>query len=111
MTQLISVTRIIALIVTLFGGLSLAHAEAYQPVMQETLDLLEQAKASPEPLPLLEKARTTLQGARNNKGGRKQDALKSIDEAIEIAKSGGDPKSKISHAITMVKSGISRGKS
>ena len=111
MAQRVSVVRLVTLIITVFSGLSLAHAEAYQPIMQETLDLLEQAKAAPEPLPLLQKARATLQSARNNKGGRKQDALKSIDEGIAIAQSGGDAKGKISHAITMVKSGISRGKS
>lgn len=111
MTQLISVVRVVVVLTALLSLLSPAHAGAYQPKMQAALDLLEQAKASPEPIPLLEQAKSNLQEAAHNKGGRRLDAIEAIDKAIEVAKSGADPTGKISHAITMVKSGISRGKS
>lgn len=111
MTQLMSVVRVVVVLTALLGTLISAQADAYQPLMEKTLDLLKQAQDAADPLPLLEQARSTLQNARNNKGGRKQDGLRAIDEAIDIIKGGGDPKGKISHAITMVKSGMSRGKS
>ena len=80
--------------------------------------MLHEAKASTQPLPLLEKARAVLKnfnpapsrqpGARRKNQGNKAaaqenkgQALEAISDAIEIAKAGGDAKSKITHAVAL----------
>ena len=89
--------------------LSPALADNPQPKMQAALSFLEQAKTSPEPIPLLQKARTEVQEARRNKGGRRGDIIETIDDAIATAQKGEDPSSKIIKAIAQVRSGMTRG--
>lgn len=91
------------------GAAPEAYAEREQPRMQVALALLEQAKESDKPAPLLREAKKHLFRARGNKGGRRVDAVKAIDAALELIEKDKDPKSKIQHAITMVKAAIDNG--
>jgi hypothetical protein len=102
-----------------FGVPVVATAEA--PKIEAVIDLLHEAKDSSEPVPLLQKAHKQLEnfkaapngaaagiGPRRSAGNaagaheHKQKALEAIKEAIETAKSGGDVKPKIEHAVAMV---------
>jgi len=100
-----------------FGTLRAESAKA-----DEVVELLQQAKASTEPMPILEKAKkqfSVMMAAPRGAGAvgpkkhaglmasgheHKQRALDAIDEAIAAAKAGGDPKPKIEHAISSVHS-------
>lgn len=99
-------TRIIAVTCITFGILSPLSAADNQPRMEKAVELLQEAKKSPTPIGLLEKAKDHLQNATGNKGGRKVEAVKTINQAIKIAKQGGKPDKEINHAIALVKSGI-----
>jgi len=102
---------LVPLVAFAFGfAAPIALAEQAQPRMENATELLEKAKASKDPLPLLEKARENLKDAKHNKGGRRPEAIKAVDEAIDAVKSGGDPTSKITHAIAMVRAGMDKGR-
>src|SRR5581483_12304377 len=92
--------------------------------IDDVVDLLQKAKTSSHPLPLLEKAKKEFDEyhaapghakeiasgmrARGVAGNdiaahkRKKEAEKMLNEAIQVAKSGGDPKSKIEAAIAEI---------
>lgn len=99
---------------------STIRAEA--PRIEHVVDLLQQAKASDKPLPLLEQAHKALKefnpangmkataagiGAKRQANNsiaaheHKQRAMKAIGEAIELAKQGGNAKPKIDSAIAL----------
>ncbi len=103
-------TRIIAAVCIALGTLSSLSAAENQPRMEKAVELLQEAKKSPAPIGLLEKAKDHLQNATGNKGGNKVEAVKTINQAIKIAKQGGKPDKEISRAIAMVKSGIREAK-
>jgi hypothetical protein len=113
-----------ALLSFLVAGSFLAPATvlAEAPKIDHAIDLLQQAKTSDKPLPLLEQARKTLKdfnpvngtkataagiGAKKQANNsiaaheHKQRAMHAIEEAIETAKGGADAKSKIDSAITL----------
>lgn len=86
--------------------------------IEQIIKLLHEAKASTEPLRLLEKAHAVLKnfnpvpskqpGARRKNQGNKaaahenkSKALEAISDAIEVARAGGDAKSKITHAVAL----------
>ena len=86
--------------------------------IEEIIKLLHEAKASAEPLPLLEKAHAVLKGfnpvparqpgaPRKNQGNKaaaqenKGKAMEAIGDAIKVAKEGGVVKPKIEHAVAM----------
>jgi len=93
------------------------HAEP--KAIDKIVDLLHTAETSPKPLPILEKAKETLkdykaapalpvgprkQGAvKAEARDRKGDAMERINQAIEEAKAGHDPKDKITAAISDVR--------
>lgn len=96
-----------------------AAAQADPKAVDEIVDLLRSAGTSSKPLPILEKAKAVLKdyqpkpavaagvrkkGAiRAEAADRKHDAMERIDRAIEEAKAGRDPKSKITAAISNVR--------
>lgn len=98
------VTRIIATLCILLGALSTLNA--VEPRMEKAVQLLQQAQASPNPVPLLEKAQEHLQNATGNKGGHKVEAIKTIKQAIKQAQRGGNVQSQIGQAIAQVQAGI-----
>jgi hypothetical protein len=94
-------------------------AQADPKAVDEIIELLRSAEASPKPLPILEKAKAELKeyqpkpavaagvrkkGAiRAEAADRKRDAMERLNQAIEEAKAGRDPKSKITAAISNVR--------
>src|SRR6266853_840870 len=99
-------------------------SRAEPPKIQKIVDLLHQAKDSDKPVPMLEEAHKILKdfkpepngnketvahiGARHQAGNalaaeeHKHRAMKELNEAIEVAKNGGDAKSKIESTIAYV---------
>jgi hypothetical protein len=97
-------TRIITVV---FISLGLCSAlSAVEPRMEKAIQLLQQAQASPNPVPLLEKAQEHLQNATGNKGGNKVEAVKTIKQAIKTAQRGGNARAQIGQAIAQVRAGI-----
>lgn len=113
-----------ALLSFIVAGTLLAPATvlAEAPRIEHVIDLLQQAKASDKPLPLLEQARKTLKEFNPTNGTKataagigakkqannalaahehKQRAMKAISEAIELAQQGGNAKPKIDSAIAL----------
>ena len=108
----------------LFVILAAALAAQAEPAKVESvIDLLQEAKKSATPLPLLEKAKEQFKNYRakdtheergagigrrhaavNGKVAHedKADALAAIEEAITVAKAGGSAVPKIDHAIALV---------
>jgi len=97
-------TRIITALCLLAGALSTLNAA--EPRMEKAIQLLQQAQASPNPVPLLEKAQEHLQNATGNKGGQKVQAIKTIKQAIKTAQKGGNVRAQIGQAIAQVQGGI-----
>lgn len=109
-------------VATLFAVSPVATAEP--PKIEHVIDLLHQAKDSGSPLPLLEKAKGELKefnaapnetkarvsGVRARAiaanalaaGEHKRKAMEAITEAIQVARAGGDVRSKIDHTVAMV---------
>lgn len=83
-----------------------------QPRMQDAISLLKAAKDSDNPVPLLHKARASLQSAKHNKGGNRVEALKAVNEAIVLAQSGDKKKmaTKINVAIAETHGGMARAR-
>ena len=115
---------LLAIAVCLLMSLS-APAFGEPPKLEHVIKLLEEAKNSDHPLPLLEKAHKTLKefhpahplamraagvGARRTaatqlgENEKKHAALEAITKAIDAAKSGADAKSKIESAIAFAHS-------
>jgi len=115
MKQILPLTAIAAL-------LSITPGFAEPPRIEHVIDLLKKAKESDKPVPILEQARKVMKdynptnglkataagiGARrqaaNTLAGQehKHKTMEAIRDAIEASKTGGDPKSKIDHAIAM----------
>lgn len=104
---------IFAVLMSLVSGFAIVTAqanEAIQPKMDAATELLQQARDSKEPLPLLEKAADELHHAKHNKGGRRPEAIQQVEEAIALVKDGKDATAKITHALALVRSGIDRGR-
>ena len=100
----------LAIVIAIGLVIPIASLYADQPRMESAIDLLQAAKTSKAPIPLLQKAKEKIQKAAHNKGGRRPDAIEAIKEAIGVAKSGGNPEAKINHAIAMIHSGEDRAK-
>lgn len=79
-----------------------------QPHMEAALELLQAAKASDNPLPMLKSAKKHLVKADNNKGGARVQALESLNEAIAQVQVGNKEKAKqkINAAIANVQNGM-----
>lgn len=97
-------TRIITSLCILLGTLSTLNA--VEPRMEKAIQLLQQAQASPNPVPLLEKAQEHLQNATGNKAGFKVDAVKTIKQAIKQSQRGANVQAQIGQAIAQVQAGI-----
>jgi hypothetical protein len=78
---------------------------ADQPRMDKAIELLQEAKTVKNPVPLLEKAKTHVENATTNKGGRRVAAMRAIDEAIEAANKGARTGPKINKAIELLEEG------
>ena len=116
-----------SLVLTFFVSLGLgvpAIVSAEAPQVDKIIELLHQAKGSSDPVPLLQKAHKELvnfkaapnatkeyapgigrRGVSSNAVAaheHKQKALEAIQAAIDTAKSGGEVKPKIEHAVAMV---------
>lgn len=100
------ITRIITAVCLTLGALSPLNAADNQPRMEKAIELLQQARESPAPSGLLEKAKDHLQSATGNKGGKRVEAVKTINQAIKIANKGGRPVAEINRAIAQVRAGI-----
>lgn len=74
--------------------------------------MLQDAKTSAHPLPLLQAAHKQLSKAAHDKGGERVGALPILKEAIAEARVGDHQKmvEKIDHVIAKVHAGISKGK-
>ena len=107
--------HLIAVLTSLLLLLGTYPAEAAnpdQPHMRAALELLQSAKKSDQPLPMLMSARKHLKNAAKNKGGARVEALELVNEAIAQAKVG-DPKKteqKINAAIANIHSGMGNAK-
>jgi hypothetical protein len=99
-----TITRILVLICLTLGVCSTLNA--VEPRMEKAIQLLQQAQASPNPVPLLEKAQEHLQNATGNKAGFKVNAVKTIKQAIKAAQRGGNVQAQIGQAIAQVQAGI-----
>lgn len=88
------------------------QAAPEQPHMQAAIELLQAAKKSDQPLPMLKAARKHIQKAKANKGGERPDAAESINAAIGFATTGDRTKmeAKINDAIAHIHSGMSKGR-
>lgn len=88
------------------------QASSNQPHMDAAIELLQAAKKSDQPLPMLIAARKHIQKARANKGGERPDAAESVNAAIAFATTGDRAKmeAKINDAIAHLHSGISKGR-
>jgi hypothetical protein len=95
-----------------FAALALSSLALDQPHMRNTIDLLQDAKKSAHPLPLLEAAHHQLATAKHDKGGERKEALPILKEAIAEARAGDHQKmvEKIDHVIAKVHAGIFKGK-
>ena len=87
-----------------------APADPQQPKMEKAIELLQQARTAANPIPLLKAAREHVKAARHNKGGRRPDAIETINEAIAAAEKGEKPEGKITKAIAQIRSGEDRAR-
>ncbi len=104
---------LLALLLTValgFGTMPALAEERVQPKMDAALEALQRARTSKEPLPLLQKARNEVEHAKHNKGGRRPDAIKEIDDAIDLVKQGQSAEAKITYAIAMIRAGMDHGR-
>jgi hypothetical protein len=91
---------------------SILHAAPEQPHMRAAIELLQAAKRSDKPLPMLHAAKKHIQNAKANKGGERREAVASINAAIAEATVGNKTKciSKINDAIANLHSGMDKAK-
>ncbi len=89
-------------------ALVLPAAAIDQPHMTAALDLLHQAHDGGDKIGLLRAARKELEGANNNKGDFRVEAIRVIKHAIAEGEAGrpGKMEEDISAAITLVRDGI-----
>jgi hypothetical protein len=97
-------THILAVVCFTLGLCSTMNA--VEPRMEKAIQLLQQAQASPNPVPLLEQAQQHLQNATGNKAGFKVNAIKTIKQAIKAAQRGSNVQAQIGQAIAQVQAGI-----
>ena len=90
----------------------MAARAADQPKMRAAIDLLQEAKKSDHPIPLMEQAKTRLKNASHNKGGSRVDAIEELNKAIEFAKAGDLEKArgKMNRVISEIHSGMDKAK-
>ncbi|WP_206026271.1 hypothetical protein [Roseimicrobium sp. ORNL1] len=110
MKQIIPVLALLLLIA--LGTPRVGAENPDQPHMRAALELLQTAKKSDTPLPMLTSARKHLKNAAKNKGGARVEALELVDEAIAQAKAGDKKKTeqKINAAIANIHSGMGNAK-
>ena len=89
-----------------------AALSADQPRMRAAIDLLQEAKKSDNPIPLMQEAKTRLKNASHNKGGSRVDAIEELNKAIAFAKAGDLDKArgKINRVISEIHSGMDKAK-
>ena len=105
-----------SVIVAVFAGCLLfspvTSLAADQPNMRAAIDLLQEAKKSDQPIPLMQQAKTHLKNASRNKGGSRVDAIEELNKAIEFAKAGDLEKArgKMNRVISEIHSGMDKAK-
>ncbi|RBP39144.1 hypothetical protein DES53_110168 [Roseimicrobium gellanilyticum] len=106
------VIPVLTLLLLLSGVFLTEAANPDQPHMRAALELLQSAKKSDQPLPMLTSARKHLKNASKNKGGARVEALELVNEAIAQAQVGDKKKTeqKINAAIANIHSGIGNAK-
>ncbi|MGC3991017.1 MAG: hypothetical protein QM796_15320 [Chthoniobacteraceae bacterium] len=99
---------VVLVAVVIFRPAALAGDE---PKMRAAIDLLREAKTSPQPVLVLQDARKQLQHAARNKKGWRVKGMGEVDEAIAEAKVGDHDKmvEKIDHAIADLWTGYTKG--
>jgi hypothetical protein len=80
----------------------------HQPHMKAALELLQAAKASDNPMPMLKSAKKHLVKADNNKGGARVQAIEAVNDAMAQVEVGDKEKAKqkITAAIANVHNGM-----
>lgn len=79
---------------------------AEAPRMNKAIELLQEAKTSKQPVPLLEKAKTHVENTEHgNKGGRRYSSINKIEKAIAAEKNGKDAGALIDEAIVLLEEG------
>jgi hypothetical protein len=105
---LLKVALAMLMLVTAFPA-----AAAEQPHMKAALELLQSAKKSDNPKPMLLAAQRHKKNAKRNKGGALGQAAESLREAIALAELGGDKKKleqKINATIANLQNGMGNAK-
>lgn len=87
-------------------------AYADQPHMRAALELLQSAKKSDQPLPMLNAAKKKLEDAPKNKAGGRKQALEAVNDAIAELRTGDKKKmgEKIDSAIANIHQGMDNAK-
>ena len=97
----------------LFGsGLhALAGPSSASPNLLAAMKALQAAKTADDPNPSLQEALKDLDKARNNAGGKRDEAITLVNDAVELAKSPDKTEmvEKIDHAIAELHAGMARG--
>ena len=93
------------------GSSALAGPEDASPNLKAAVESLQAAKAATDPGPSLQDAMKYLDKATNNAGGKKDEAIGLVNEAIQLAKDGKNTEmiDKIDHAIAVLHMAMSRG--
>ena len=102
---------IIAVLAVLVLLLSHAPVFAEQPHMAAALELLQAAKKSDQPLPMLKSAKKHLEDAKKNKAGARVEAIAAVNDAIAELRVGDKKKmaQKIDSAIANIHQGKDNG--
>jgi len=110
-----SLCRFLALVMaaclSVAGSSALAGSEDASPNLKAAVESLQAAKAATDPGPNLQNAMKYMNRAANNAGGKKDEAIGLVNEAIQLAKDGKNTEmtDKIDHAIAALHMGMSRG--
>lgn len=96
----------------LTGAVVRLDAAPDQPNMRAALELLQAAKKSDQPMPMLQAAKQRLKGASKNKGGERLEAIEYVNEAMAMAKAGDKDKmeQKVNAAIANIHSGMGKAR-
>jgi hypothetical protein len=97
--------RFIALMVALcFFGTGLNALASHSPNLDAAIACLKDAKAADDPIPKLKESIKWLNRATNQKGGKKEEAIGLVNDAIALVQSGDKDAAteKIDHAIAEI---------
>ena len=99
-------------VTTIALHLTIGPALAEPPHMSAALELLQAAKKSDKPMPMLQAARKHLENAKKNKEGERVEALRDVKEAMAQAQVGDLKKmeQKINSAIANIHQGKDKAK-